>query len=104
MKKCLVDFRDMQWQSDRPGMRFKTYAEGDQKLKLVEFSDQLCEGEWCTLGHVGFMLEGSMTVEFEERRITFNAGDGIFVPGGHRHKASMARGRTAVAVFVEGSS
>lgn len=83
-------------------MRFKSHGEGKQRLRLVEFTDQLCEAEWCTLGHVGFMLEGSMTVDFEGRKVVFHEGNGIFVPAGHKHKALMARGHTAVAVFVEG--
>jgi quercetin dioxygenase-like cupin family protein len=85
-----------------PGLRFKACQRGGKKLRLAEFTDKLHEADWCGKEHIGYVLEGSLSVDFsggvpEE----FRTGDGIFIPEGTAHKAHIAPGGRALVIFTE---
>ncbi len=69
----------------------------------MEFSEEFDEKEWCTKGHAGYVLEGSLSVDFNGTTVEFSAGDGIFMPQGNesRHKAFVARGGKALVLLFE---
>ena len=60
-------------------------------MRFVEFSHGFVEPEWCINGHVGYVLDGDMDVDFDGETVHFSAGDGIFIPAGaeHRHRAKI---------------
>jgi len=93
----------MNWKSPASGVRQKVFLQGDQKIRLVEFSDGFEEKDWCTNGHAGYVLEGKLSVAFGGRVIDFKAGDGLFVPEGeaHKHKAMIAKGDKVLIVLFE---
>jgi quercetin dioxygenase-like cupin family protein len=97
-----VAFEAMPWQTSAAGVRFKLRHIGTQQLRLVEFSRDLDHPHWCTTGHLGYVVEGEMEVEFVGGRIAYKAGDGVAIPGGeadkHRPRALSDRVRL---VFVE---
>jgi hypothetical protein len=86
-----VDFDSIQWQDRRPGVRDKVYSEGTRRLRLVEFSTSDGDPHWCEQGHIGFVLEGGLTIDVNGEVLSFAAGDGLFIPPG---PASMHRGVT----------
>ena len=92
----------MEWQSPAVGVRFKAYQQDGKKLRLVEFAKEFVESDWCTKGHIGYIIEGQMEVDFNGKIVVFNTGDGIFIPTGekHRHKAKVLTD-TAKAILVE---
>ncbi|MHC5059938.1 MAG: cupin domain-containing protein [Planctomycetota bacterium] len=81
-----VDFESMEWEVPAEGVRFKAYDQGGRKLRLVEFSKEFVEPDWCTKGHIGYILEGQMEIDFDGKVILFGPGDGIFIPAGQKHK------------------
>jgi quercetin dioxygenase-like cupin family protein len=91
MNQYCIDFEGMAWESPMAGVRFKAYEESGRKLRLVEFSKEFVETDWCTKGHIGYVLEGQMEIDFNGRIIPFGPGDGIFIPSGdqHAHKANV---------------
>jgi mannose-6-phosphate isomerase-like protein (cupin superfamily) len=97
-----VAFEAMPWQTSPVGVRFKLRQIGAQQLRLLEFSRDLDHPHWCTTGHVGYVVEGAMEVEFEDGRIVYQAGDGVAIPAGegdkHRPRALSDRVRL---VFIE---
>ncbi len=97
-----VDFGSMPWQQPRAGTRFKAREQDGWRLRLAEFTGDFVEPEWCTKGHIGYVLEGEMEVDFHGRVVTFRAGDGLFIPPGdeHGHKARVLSG-TARVFLVE---
>ena len=103
MRKYLVDFNNIRWESVFPGQRQKAYVEGNQGLRLVELSDEYAEEEWCEKEHLGYVLEGSIRIIFNGKSVTFSKGDGIFIPSGegNRHKGRIAKGERALMLFVE---
>jgi quercetin dioxygenase-like cupin family protein len=93
----------MDWESPARGVRYKAYIRGDHKVRLVEFSEGLSEEDWCTKGHIGYVLEGSFSIDFNGNVIPFKAGDGIFIPAGkeNKHKAQSIKGEKALLILFE---
>jgi gentisate 1,2-dioxygenase len=91
MAKYRVDFDSLPWESPAAGVRAKAYEQGGRKLRLAEFGGEFVEPDWCTKGHVGYVLEGQMKIDFDGKTVVFSRGDGIFIPAGeeHRHKAKV---------------
>ena len=86
MEQYKIDFESMEWQSPAAGVRFKAFEQSGRKLRLVEFSKEFVEQDWCTKGHIGYLLEGQMEINFDGKVITFGQGDGVFIPAGKKHK------------------
>ena len=125
MTDCKIDFAAMPWVEAAAGARFKVFKHEEKQIRLLEFTKSLRakrsnqEPDWCRKGHIGYILEGELEVEFADvawascpctkepstgkmpvgRLVTFKAGDGVFIPAGetHQHKA---RAVTEVARLV----
>ena len=99
MEQYRVDFKPLPWSSPAPGVRSKTHCQGNRQLRLVEFTSQFVEPDWCVNGHVGYVLEGQMEIDFNGNKIVFSAGDGIFIPPGEEHK-HMGKALTDVVRMI----
>jgi quercetin dioxygenase-like cupin family protein len=90
MAQYRVDLASMPWQAPAAGVRVKAVRQGGKQLRLVEFSREFVEPDWCTRGHVGYVLEGRLEVSFGGDVVVFGPGDGLLIPpgGAHRHKAT----------------
>jgi arsenate reductase len=97
-----IAFDSLPWEVSASGVRSKTQAIGSQQLRLLEFTRELRHPHWCETGHIGYVLEGELEIEFEGGVITCRAGDGISIPRGlpdrHRPRAISEFVRL---VFVE---
>lgn len=101
MTSYRVDFNAQPWEAPVDGLRCKAVKQGDRQLRLVEYTRNL-EPHWCEKGHMGYVLEGRLEIEFEDQVLVFNPGDGIIIPSGweHRHKGKVLTDVVRV-VFVE---
>ena len=90
------------WKENQPGVRHKSVVVGGRKLRLVEFSGDYVEPEWCLAGHMGYVLEGEMEIVFDELTTRITVGDAVHIPGGEgsRHKARALTPRVRI-VMVE---
>lgn len=72
-------------------------------IRLVEFSDEFNEKDWCTKGHVGYVLEGRLLIDFDGTVTEFTTGDGLFIPKGegNRHRGHVRTGEKALVVLFE---
>jgi quercetin dioxygenase-like cupin family protein len=97
-----IDFESIAWESPADGVKVKAYEQDGKKLRLVEFSKEFVESEWCTKGHVGLILEGQMEIDFDGEKEVFGPGDGIFIPAGqeHKHKGRVLTDKVK-AILVE---
>lgn len=98
MERYKVDFGSMPWEQPAAGVRFKACEQDGRRLRLVEFTRDFVEPDWCTKGHVGYVLDGELAVDFHGQVVTFRAGDGLFIPPGeeHGHKAKVLSDRARV--------
>ncbi len=86
MEQYKVDFGSKSWETPAERVRFKAYEQNGRKLRLVEFSKGFVEPDWCMKGHIGYILEGKMKIDFNGKTIVFGTGDGVFIPAGEKHK------------------
>ena len=102
MQQYVVDFGSTPWASPAPGMRFKAAELGHRKLRLLELSREFVEEDWCSKGHVGYVLEGEIEIDFDGTTLRARAGDGILIPPGaqSKHKATVVS-PTARLILVE---
>jgi quercetin dioxygenase-like cupin family protein len=91
MEDSKIDFESLPWQSPAPGVRFKAHEQGGRRVRLAEFAREFVEPDWCTKGHIGYILDGQVEIDFDGRVVAFSAGDGLFIPPGQdcRHKAHV---------------
>ena len=73
-----------------------------QRLRLVEFSREFREDDWCRKRHLGYVLEGHLEIDFAGTKVSYGPGDGICIPAGeaHQHKAAVL-GQTVRLVLVD---
>ncbi len=93
----------MNWESPAQGFRYKSYVEGNQRIRLVEFSEEFVEEDWCTKGHMGYILKGRVSIDFNGILLKFRKGNGFFIPEGekNKHKARIAKGKKALIILFE---
>ncbi|MEZ5428015.1 MAG: hypothetical protein R2747_17215 [Pyrinomonadaceae bacterium] len=78
-----IDFSAIDWETSPLGSRFKAIETGrQQRVRLVEINRADGEAEWCRNGHVGYVIEGELEIEFRDRKIVFRKGDGILIAAG----------------------
>ncbi len=94
-----VDFDSIEWHSPLPGARSKSHHEGSKQIRLVEFTSEFREPDWCEKGHVGLVLAGELEVDFRDRVVSYPEGSGIFIPAGPS-SAHKARSVTPVVRLV----
>ena len=61
---------------------------GDTRWATVEYRPGAGREEWCDTPHSGYLLSGTLTYEFEDRRepLTLVPGDGFALPPTPRHR------------------
>jgi quercetin dioxygenase-like cupin family protein len=89
MQAYRILFEQIEWQSPQPGVRFKAVREGSKQVRLVEFTPEFVESDWCEKGHVGCVLSGELEVDFSGNVVHFSEGAALLIPPGspHAHKA-----------------
>jgi hypothetical protein len=99
MHSFKIDFDSLDWQSLRPGARAKVHREGAKQVRLVEFTSEFIEPQWCERGHIGYVVSGGLEIDFRGKVVSYPAGSGIFIPPGSAG-AHKARSVTPVVRLV----
>ncbi len=86
-----IDFESTPWQAPAVGVRAKIHDQDGKRLRLVEFTGEFVEPDWCRKGHIGYVLEGELEIEFNGTVVVFSSGDGLFIPPGNdnKHRAKV---------------
>ena len=102
MKDYRIDFASMEWDSPMPGVRRKGITRLGRTLRLVEYSVRM-PAHWCRKGHVGYIVEGELEIEFPDGTRVFRPGEGLFIPDGeeHRHMARPLTDSVRVVLFED---
>jgi len=96
-----IDFTQLEWAVPIAGVRHKYIDHEGQRIRLVEYSKEMLP-HWCEKGHCGYLISGKMEIEYVDRTIEYNQGDGIFIPDGpaHKHKGRVLSEK-ALVFFIE---
>ena len=99
----LVDGGALDWVKPIKGLRYKKYSNGNQQIRLAEFSEGFVEADWCRKGHAGYVLEGSFANDYNGALEYYKAGDAFLIPSGDadKHKVIMAAGEKVVMLLFE---
>ena len=98
-----VIFDSIEWSNAGTGVRYKAFTCGNQRLRLVEFSDGFTEPDWCSHGHAGIVLDGGFALDYNGSSERYTKGDVIFIPGGEtdKHKAILGKGEKVTLLLFE---
>jgi hypothetical protein len=102
MSQYRVDFESIQLQEPAAGVRARVCEKDGKRLRLAKFSREFIEADWCTNGHIGYVVEGEFEIDFDGHIEAFGQGDGLYIPAGdkHKHKAKVLS-ETATLFLVE---
>jgi quercetin dioxygenase-like cupin family protein len=89
MNQYQVLFDELEWQDGIHGARFKIHREGNKQIRVLEFTSEFVEPEWCKKEHIGFVIKGELEIDFHGRIVKYPEGSGLFIPAGlaSAHKA-----------------
>lgn len=98
-----IIFDSIEWTNVGTGVRYKAFVHGNQRLRLVEFSEGFTEPDWCTHGHAGIVLDGRLALDFNGRLERYGKGDIIFIPSGEadKHKAVLGKNEKVTLLLFE---
>lgn len=98
----VIDLEGADWQAwSKPGAngRVKLFKSNGKRLRLLELPAGFDEQHWCTVGHQGYVLEGSFTIIFDDGAYQCRPGMAFSIPDGVRHRSKgAADSRTLVFV------
>ena len=96
-----IDFKKLKWEVPFEGIKHKYLDQENIRVRLVEYERNM-PPHWCEKSHFGYVLEGIFEIEFENQKITYKKGDGLFLPAGinHRHKGRAVTEK-ALIFFIE---
>ncbi|MFD0588651.1 AraC family ligand binding domain-containing protein [Paenibacillus sp. GCM10027627] len=104
---CGIDFPNMEWTTwEKPGAngRVKMCFVGNKRLRLLELPPGFNEENWCSKGHIGYVLQGEFTIHYSDRQVACSPGMGFVIPDGDPHRSQgMLEGPTVVFVIDEAS-
>lgn len=95
MEDCRILFDELPWQDALPGARFKVHRTGNKQIRLLEFTSEFVEPDWCEKGHAGLVLSGELEIDFRGRQLRYPAGSALCIPSG-KESGHKARSLTAV--------
>jgi len=98
-----IDFQNIEWEEPHIGVRQKVYVNGNQKVRLLIFSDDFVEKDWCINGHIGYVLDGEMKIDFNGTIKSYKRGDGLCIEKGlsSKHKAIIEKGKHVELILFE---
>ena len=98
-----IEFEKIDWEGPATGVRTKEIIQNNQKIRLVEFSEGFIEEDWCTKGHIGYVIEGSMRIDFNGKKVDYKQGDGLMIQEGEeqKHKVLINPGERVLLFLVE---
>ena len=87
----VIHFDALGWETPCAGVRCKTFQLHHKRMRLVEYSADFIEPDWCMKGHTGYVISGTFEIDFNGNSVLYNAGDGIYIPAGegYKHKAKI---------------
>ncbi len=94
MEQYRIQFDKLEWQDGIRGARFKVFRSGNKQLRLLEFTSEFIEPDWCEKGHVGFVVHGELEIDFRGSVLSYPQGSALFIPtsfaSGHKARSIAA--------------
>ncbi len=89
----LERFSDTPWEEVSDCARQKLIDDGEKRVRLLKLAPGFQEQDWCTRGHTGYVIDGTLEMEFGEgTKLSYSTGDAILLSQGTAHKARTGTG------------
>jgi hypothetical protein len=86
-------FSETEWQKVSEFARQKLIDNGEKRVRLLQLLPGFQEQDWCQRGHTGYVIEGTLEIEFAGKsKQSFSSGDAFLVSKGEEHKARTGSG------------
>ncbi|RBQ23339.1 hypothetical protein ALNOE001_08980 [Candidatus Methanobinarius endosymbioticus] len=82
----IIEFDKISWDESTKGARIKSFINGNQQVRMVEYSEDFVEKDWCQEGHVEHVIEGNFSINYNGKLEQYKKGDVIFIPKGEKNK------------------
>lgn len=100
MNPYKIDFNSMDWDAPVTGIRQKVVGYTGKQFRLLEFSIGFVELDWCAKGHIGYILDGKLELDFNGTIVVYGPGDVATIPDGENHKHKARSITDTVTIFV----
>jgi quercetin dioxygenase-like cupin family protein len=86
-ERAVVPFDAEPWLEEAEGVQALVRKVDGARWAVVEYAPGSGRPEWCTIGHLGYVLSGEIEYEFQSGgSIVAPAGHGFVLPGGDGHR------------------
>ena len=79
---------------------WKTFEDGNIRVRMVEYSPEFVSDHWCPRGHVLLVLEGELSIELKDGRVFHLASGMSFQSGDDDINPHFARSEKGAKVFL----
>ena len=94
MNEQIERFSNMEWQQVSEVAQQKLIDDGEKRVRLLKLETGFQEQEWCNRGHTGYIIDGTLDMEYEDGRSEkYASGDPFLISSGEPHKARVVSGR-----------
>lgn len=76
----------MEWEISTVGIKAKVFEKDGKRVRWLELERGLQHPEWCVTGHIGYVVEGELEIDFNGRIVKYSAGDALFISSGDAEK------------------
>ncbi|MCL2462959.1 MAG: hypothetical protein FWF44_09860 [Defluviitaleaceae bacterium] len=99
----LVEFDKIPWDEPAKGLRLKVYKNGEQQIRLIEFSGGYVEPDWCYHRHMGYVLDGGFSIDCNGKLERYEKGDVLLIPEGEqaKHMPVLGDGEKVLLLLFE---
>lgn len=96
-----VNFESIPWESPMEGFNQKVFIENNKKIRLVALERGFSENDWCSKPHQGYVLRGTLRLEFPDKIELFRTGDIISLQKEEKHKIQLTSDLFATLILFE---
>lgn len=99
----LIELEQMDWHQVGIGVDQKAISREGKRMRIVRFSHGFREEGWCQKAHMGYVVEGEMTINFNGVQQAFKTGDALWIDAGaaHQHKVELEENQFVVLFLIE---
>ena len=96
-----LDFDSIEAADDQPDIHSRAVPALGQRWAIVEYESGAAREEWCTDGHRGYVLAGSIEYEFDDGTppLAIAQGQGFWLAAGTGHRGRNT-GPTTTRLFL----
>lgn len=99
MAFSLIDFANTPWTPGGHPLEQKKVDPGSGAI-ILKFAPGFADPNWCPRSHLLYVLEGTLTLEFEHETLTVPCGQACRIDAGTQHRAANTTPQDVVLLAI----